>query len=123
MKTIALSLACFVTLASQAFAAQPNYKCIADSLQAVNSDIYVNLTPAEIDELLAVPSSIGHDLVVATAERCEAKLYQCIADSMQAVNSDIYFELKKDEVDAILSNPSAIGHNIAVRADQDCRKN
>ncbi|WPU63284.1 hypothetical protein [Peredibacter starrii] len=76
MKTI-LSIT-LMLLAVSAFAQAPkhNYQCIADSLQAYNSDIYYALTPAEIDELLASQDDARAPMVREMAKVCDVPNYQ-----------------------------------------------
>ncbi|WP_408096332.1 hypothetical protein ACJVC5_14925 [Peredibacter sp. HCB2-198] len=65
-------------LTSSAFAHTPNhnYQCIADSLQAYNSDIYYSLTPAEIDELLATDNDARAPMVREMAKICDVPNYE-----------------------------------------------
>ncbi len=55
-----------------ASASDINYKCISDSLQSINSDIYCNLSEAEIDAMLTIPEMFGHYDTVNAAKRCES---------------------------------------------------
>lgn len=50
-----------------------DYQCVADHLQAYNSDIYYNLSPSEIDVMLKDASAIGHDKAVEAVNACENK--------------------------------------------------
>ena len=76
MKTL-LSIT-LMLLVSSAFAHSPkhNYQCIADSLQAYNSDIYYALTPAEIDDLLATDNDARAPMVREMANICDVPNYQ-----------------------------------------------
>lgn len=47
------------------------YECIAQRLQAINSDIWCNLTPADIDDLLQ-NGGPGYQTVVNVAAACDA---------------------------------------------------
>lgn len=58
---------------SAAHSSELNYQCIADHLQAYNSDIYYNLSKEEIDKMLGDEGVYGHDIAVYMAERCEAQ--------------------------------------------------
>lgn len=132
MKTFLLSVACFVTLASQAFAAQPDYKCISEGLQAYNSDIYYNLSKAEIDTMLKDVTSYGHVDATRVSARCDevaqpapsrdAKMYKCVADSLEAYNSDMFYNLSKADIDSMLNDSTVYGHSDAVRAARTCSK-
>lgn len=76
MKTI-LSITLMLLIGS-AFAqtSKHNYRCIADSLQAYNSDIYYSLTPVEIDELLATDNDARAPMVREMAKVCDVPNYQ-----------------------------------------------
>lgn len=47
------------------------YQCIADKLQAYNSDIYYDLQPSEIDSMLQIPELVGHIDAVRAAKACD----------------------------------------------------
>jgi hypothetical protein len=70
---LALFLTAGITHAQETLAPKHNYQCIADSLQAYNSDVLYNLSSEEIDEILADEASVFHDLTVAAALRCDAE--------------------------------------------------
>lgn len=128
MKTLLLSAACLIILGSQAFAGQNDYKCIADSLQAYNSDIYYNLSQSEIDEMLNDSLSYGHSDATRVASTCqaaktEAKNYKCVANALEAYNSDVYYNLSNSEIDNLLQNSDVAGHTDALRAARICSKN
>ena len=72
MKKMILSLSMFV-LSTSVFAAGHNYQCIADKLQAYNSDYYYELTPAEIDNILNSSSDIRTKKVQQVAKECDPK--------------------------------------------------
>lgn len=50
-----------------------DYQCVAQKLQAVDSDIYYNLSPAEINELLFSSSDRRHETVVQATISCASK--------------------------------------------------
>ena len=125
MKAILMSALCFGIITSQAIAADHNYLCIADSLAAYNSDIYYDLSNAEIDTMFNDINSYGHNDVVRVAQRCDigiitTKQYQCIADTLQAYNSDIFYNLSSSEVDDMLKLNEAYGHDHAISAAKRC---
>lgn len=45
--------------------------CIADRLQAYNSDIFLYMTPAEVNYLLVTPDAYGHDEAVRASRYCK----------------------------------------------------
>ncbi|MBC7712964.1 MAG: hypothetical protein H7177_06480 [Rhizobacter sp.] len=53
-------------------AADHDYQCIADSLQAINNDIYYNLSSTDIDIMLTIPEMMGHIDAINAAKRCDA---------------------------------------------------
>ena len=107
-----------------------NYKCIADKLQARNSDIYYDLNEADIESMLTIPEMKGHIDAIQAKVQCESEdrgdgqltdqKLQCIADSLQATNSDIYYDLKKEEIKEMLINSESFGHIDALNAAQRC---
>lgn len=127
MKAFILASLCTLILGSQAFARDLNYQYISESLQAINSDVYMGLSKAEIDNMLNDVNAYGHDDAVMVAKRAAAqtgeltdKEAQCIADSLQAYNSDIYMQLTKAEVTYLLDNVDVYGHDDAVAAAKRC---
>lgn len=48
-----------------------NYVCIADTLQAMNSDIYTNLSAEEIDHMLSDSEALGHEDAQMVLRLCE----------------------------------------------------
>lgn len=70
MKTLSIVM---MILIGSAFAqsSKHNYLCIADSLQAYNSDIYYDITPAEIEELLAKDNDARAPMVREMAKLCD----------------------------------------------------
>ena len=109
------------------------YRCVADSLQAINSDIYYDLDESTVRAMLTIPEMMGHNEAVSAAKRCEAEVnpapkvgpvtdadYQCIADRMQALNSSIYYDLDKETIDQMLQIPELMGHIDAVNAARAC---
>ena len=122
MKTLLLSVLCLGIFSSQSFATDHNYQCIADSLQAINSDIYYNLSSTDIDAMLTIPEMMGHNDAINAAKRCDdqAIKLQCVADGLEAYNSDIYYALSNEEVRAMLTIPEMMGHNDAVRIAKYC---
>lgn len=125
MKAFIFASLCTAILGTHAFASELNYQYISESLQAINSDVYMQLTKAEIDNMLQNENAYGHDDAVMVAKRAAAKQLtdkeaQCIADALQAYNSDIYMQLTKAEVTALLKDASAFGHQDAVDAAKRC---
>jgi hypothetical protein len=118
-------------MSSSAMAA-PKYQCIADSLEAINSDIYYQLSEDEVQKMLQDPSAMGHTDAVAADERCSSeaapviqgqisdKGYQCIADRMDAYDSDLYYNLSHSDIDKMLSDEESYGHWLAVREAKAC---
>lgn len=54
-----------------------NYTCIAESLQAINSDIYFNLSAEQIDEMIQNESALGHEIVInLMTNKCSAQASQ-----------------------------------------------
>jgi len=47
------------------------YQCIADKMQAINSDIYYDLQPSDIDSMLQIPELVGHIDAVRSAKACD----------------------------------------------------
>ncbi len=109
MKTVLSSLVlCLMT--SSAFA-NINYKCVSEKMQAANSDIFYDLSKAQIDAILKDEAAIGHDFAVATVARCEsenagnvneagqitAKGYACIASQKSELN-----HMSPSEIDSLL---------------------
>lgn len=73
MKKMILSAILFTMNILNVNAADVNYTCIANTLQATNSDIYYNLSDAEIDAMLTIPEMLGHIDAINAAKRCEIK--------------------------------------------------
>ncbi|MBC7429367.1 MAG: hypothetical protein H7336_12185 [Bacteriovorax sp.] len=76
MKALLMSVICFSIIGSSAFAADHNntitseqYQCISDSLEAINSDIWYNVSKDEIDEMLNNDMN-GHLTTQKAAVRC-----------------------------------------------------
>lgn len=67
-----LSILALVTLFS-ATAFAHNYQCISNRLQAYNSDIYMDMTKEEIDELLASQNDGRAPMVRRIAKICDSK--------------------------------------------------
>lgn len=55
------------------YAGKVNYRCIADTLEAYDSDVFYNLSKEEIDSLLYTCQNVYHDKVVSVAERCASQ--------------------------------------------------
>ncbi len=74
MKLAFTSLALIILSFQAAFATGPisdkQYQCIAESLQAINSDIYYNLSRTDIDIMLQIPEMAGHIEAVNAARAC-----------------------------------------------------
>lgn len=125
MKALIFASLCTAILGTQAFARELNYQYISESLQAINSDVYMSLSKSEIDNMIKNENAYGHDDAVMVASRPQAqqltdKEAQCISSALQAYNSDIYMQLTKAEVSAILNDAKAFGHDDAVAAAQRC---
>ncbi len=56
-----------------AFITSNEYQCISDTMQAMNSDIFYNLTPTEIDEMLKIVDITEHTQAVIAARACGVK--------------------------------------------------
>ena len=117
MKSMILSTFALLMLSTQSFATE--YKCIASSLQATNSDIFYELSNSDIDQLL----KDGNFFAVRANETCEinAREYRCIADSLEAYNSDIFYNLSQSEVQAMLNDPNSYGYYYATNAAKNCK--
>lgn len=79
MKLITKKMMFVFALVSLAFtsglanaSAAHDYECIAQGLEAYNSDIFYNLSPADIDALLANVSDGQHFVVVRITQTCDA---------------------------------------------------
>lgn len=79
MKTLSALILSSMALIATAQAAEPrcepyrgevDYACIADNLEAYNSDYYYNLSPEEIDSMLYTCKTTFHDTVVSYAQCC-----------------------------------------------------
>jgi hypothetical protein len=67
------TLASLVLSSGFAHAAEPHdYACIAQTLEAYNSDLYYDLTPAEIDEIMNGTTDRRRELVISVAQTCDA---------------------------------------------------
>jgi hypothetical protein len=71
MKSILATFFVFTALSFSSYAAEHNYECIASTLQSLNSDVYYNLTEAEIDGMLTIPEMMGHYDAMKAAEQCD----------------------------------------------------
>ena len=122
MKALFMTLFVSGILTSQAISAERDYQCIADRLQAINSDIYYNLSSADIEAMVTIPEMFGHIDAVNAEKQCllDKKKYECAADALQAINSDIYYNLSKSDIDAMISIPEMVGHIDAVRVARQC---
>lgn len=70
-----LFVSAFILSAISAHAEDHNYKCISQTLQAFNSDIYYNLSNAEIDQLLSGSGGNGIDSeAMKIANLCDKNL-------------------------------------------------
>ena len=47
------------------------YQCMADAMQAVNSDIYYNLSSVQIDEMIQIVEFAGHQEAMQAARKCK----------------------------------------------------
>ena len=115
----------FVFTSLQVYAQTPITQCIADRLQAYNSDIYCDLSSDEVTAMLNNPELMGHYDALREKKACEEELqqaqaYQCVADRLQAYNSDIYYDMTPAEINSILRDPSSMGYHDVVRTAQDC---
>jgi hypothetical protein len=69
MKSLILSIGMLAISSFSAHAAQYKYQCVADALEAYNSDIYYNLSQSEIESLV----KSGVSVAVDAYERCTLK--------------------------------------------------
>ncbi len=46
------------------------YQCVINGLEAYNSDVYYNLSTADIDTMLSIPEMAGHMDAFRIAKRC-----------------------------------------------------
>jgi hypothetical protein len=127
MKASFLALATAIILCSNSFAQENKYQCIADKLQAYNSDIYYNLSDSDIYSMLTIPEMFGHLDATKAQIQCELEAktkseYQCVADRLEATNSDIYYGLSESDVYSMLTIPEMFGHYDAVNALKLCTK-
>lgn len=60
MKLSILTLTLFMAVTTTISASENKYQCIADRLQAINSDIYYNLSESDIYSMLTIPEMFGH---------------------------------------------------------------
>lgn len=67
---IALTLAAYTTTTFAS--SKHDYGCIADTLEAYNSDIYYDLSAADIDELLQNSEDARAWKVISVARECDA---------------------------------------------------
>lgn len=72
---IAMALSTFAHATETTGHSEQFYQCVASRLQAVNSDIYYDITPTDIENTLKDPSAIGYYLVVEMAQSCEDQGY------------------------------------------------
>jgi hypothetical protein len=131
MKSILGSVLVALMMSSAAMAA-PKYQCIANGLEALNSDIYYNLSADDVKKMLQDPQAMGHSDAVVASERCDqddapslqgaitSQGYQCIADGMDAYDSDLYYNLSPSEIDSMLKDEQSYGHWLAVREAKAC---
>lgn len=75
MKTSLLFVLC-LGMISSAFSAERDYACIAQKLQAINSDIYYDLSDAEIYSMITIPEMVGHIDAIYAERACEAEAAQ-----------------------------------------------
>ena len=99
--------------------------CVADRLQAYNSDIFCDLTDEQVQQLLNDSTAYGHSDALRMKAYCEEdaaqdQAYQCVADTLQAYNSDIYFQLSPAEIREFLRDTGSYGHAATVQAAQKC---
>ena len=126
MKNTFLAIA-FGLLSSSVFANEIPYQCIADKLQAMNSDIYYNVSAEDINLYLQYTEfNAFHFDTVNALNRCEAemndaKVLSCISDKLQAYNSSIYYSLSNEEVKKMLTDSTEFGHFDAERMLQYCK--
>ncbi|MBY0414968.1 MAG: hypothetical protein K2Q18_12430, partial [Bdellovibrionales bacterium] len=107
-------------------ASENNYQCIADKMQAINSDIWYNLSKEEIDTILSIPEYVGHTEAVMARKACREEVsidraYKCVAAGLEAINSDLYYNLSKYNIDTMLSIPEYAGHVDAVIVARSCK--
>lgn len=114
-------------LSTSIFANEIPYQCIADKLQAMNSDIYYNVTESDINAYLQYSEfNYAHVDTLNALNSCDeeaknSKFLTCIADRLQAYNSDIYYSLSNEEVKKMLDDTTEFGHFDAVRLSKYCK--
>ena len=124
LSLIVLSLVFGISTVS--FASEIDYKCVANTLESINSSIYYNLSKSEIESMLTITELVGHLDAVNAVKKCDKQLaitttpYQCIAESLQATNSSIYYNLSDADIDAMLTITEFAGHLDAVNAEISC---
>jgi hypothetical protein len=116
MKSLLLSSVFLMALGSQAFATE--YKCVADALQATDSDNYYNLSNQDVDNLLKESNPLAKRIDKSCT--VEALRYRCVADGLEAINSDVFFNITKTEIESILSSSEDSRHSSAVEAVRRC---
>ena len=50
----------------------PNFDCVSQKMEAIDSDVYYNWSAAEIDAALKDASAFGHSVAVTCATACNA---------------------------------------------------
>jgi hypothetical protein len=76
MKLLSITLFLLSFASFSTFATDRNYSCLASTLQSLNSDIYYNLSDAQIDAMLTIPEMAGHLDALNAAKQCsETKVY------------------------------------------------
>jgi hypothetical protein len=71
MKSLIVTLLVISSLSLSVQASEHNYECIASTLESFNSDIYYNLSEADIDSMLTIPEMMGHYDAMRAAEKCD----------------------------------------------------
>jgi hypothetical protein len=85
-KTLFISALALISGLANAASAPHDYDCIAQTLEAYNSSLYYNLTPADIDSIMNGTTDRRRELFIEVAERCDAKA--------RAVCGDVRLEAK-----------------------------
>ncbi len=129
MKTLLFSLLLVISVQASALDEALN-QCVADRLQAYNSDAYYYLSVTDVESMLTIPEMFGHIDAINAKARCElisfngvltVKGTTCVANTLQAYNSDIYYNLSAREVNLMLDNVLATGHSDAMNAARLCK--
>lgn len=128
MKALLMSVLCFGIIGSSAMAAQgPDYKCISEKMQMMDSDNWYNLSVQETKAIFSNPAEYGHSQSLIANEICEkekaeAKVYNCMVDALEANGAEVYAGLSESQMQRVLDNSSEPGHYFVLKAAQACGK-